>query len=291
MDPLTFGLVLTGEKAHLQRLAAGNPCNIPVAMWEHLAAEIGADDNLVPCSPALLSTRWHKGYAAITLHDGAIISYVALAPIVRAAGDAHSWAMLAAGLDMEGLLLPAGDIYALTNSWTAPAWRGRGLSLPLRPPLIERHLGPGNLGIADMFGLSSPLSHRLGWQMVAWDRVPFISSCVSMDPREFPEQSGDVWHAPPGTRRYQGPHLLIGTAGHALDRYVYFWASDPNLVGKLESQVCALFRGNLRRWRSVLVNAFAGPERLWSLPFEIYDSVAAAGDTVGDAESDREGAA
>jgi hypothetical protein len=272
MQPLAFGLVFAGEKPRVQRLAACDASEISYASWEQLAGEILADDSLVPCEASMLLNRWLKGYAAVTLHDGAIISYIALAPVVRDAGDAPSWAMLAAGLDMERVSLPVGDIYVLTTSWTAPRWRRLGLSTPLRPPLIERHLKPGDIAIADMFGLSSPVLHRLGWQMLAWDRVPFISSCLSIDPQEFPEGSEAAWHAPQGTRRYQGPHVPIDAPDHTWDRYVYFWTSDTHAAEQLEAQVRALFRGDVHRWRSALVNAFAAPGSLWTLPFESYDS-------------------
>lgn len=269
VEPLTYSIVLDEADTGAIGLAPCDVGEISPAMWEQLACDIAAEPTLMPSPASLLSSRWQGGFAAAAIHQGRVISYIALVPIVHRGAGAPSWETLAEGLGTHGAPLPETSIYSFTNSWTARPWRRRGISLALRPPLIGRYLVGGNLGILDMDGLASPVPAQLGWQIVAWDRVPFLSSLVSLPASEFPDRSSQTWTSPLALRRYQGPHVALDDTAHPWKQYVYFWVSNVALAEKLDRQLAALLGGDLHRWRSAIAAVYPALEMLWKVPFDI----------------------
>jgi hypothetical protein len=268
MKPLTFRLVLDSRDALPAQLAPCEMSEISPAMWDQLAGDMSAEPTLMPSPASLLASRCREGHAAAAIVEGSIISYIALVPIVGDAAGAPSWATLAAGLVDRGASLPEVGVCSFTNSWTAPGWRRRGISLSLRPALVDRYLAAGNLGILDMDGLASLVPAQLGWRIVAWDRVPFLSSLVSLPASEFPEQARQGWTSPLPLRRYQGPHVPLDAPDHPWARYFHFWASDVALAELLDQKIRDLSCGDLHRWRAVIVKVFAAPEVLWKVAFD-----------------------
>lgn len=269
MEPLIYHVVLDDEDAGAIGLAPCDTGEVSPAMWERLSCDIAAEPTLMPSPASLLASRCRHGFAAAVIHRGRVLSYIALVPIVHRGAGAPSWQALAEGIDLRGAPLPETSIFSFTNSWTAPGWRGRGISLALRPPLVGRYLAGGALGILDMDGLASPVPARLGWQIIAWDRVPFLGSLVSLPASEFPDQAAPAWTSPLGLRRYQGPHVPLDDTGHPWKHYFYFWASDVVLAEGLEREIDALFGGDLHRWRSAVAAVYSASEMLWKVPFDV----------------------
>lgn len=271
MEPLTYRIVPDQDNTGSIRLAPCDVGEISPAMWDQLARDIAAEPTLMASPVSVLASRCLAGFGAAVIHQGRVLSYRALVPIVHRGAGAPSWEILTRGLDLRGASLPETCVYCFTNSWTAPEWRGRGISLALRPSLVDRFLASGNLGILDMDGLASRLPGQMGWQIMAWDRVPFLSSLVSLPASEFPDQAAATANlaSPLGLRRYQGPHIQINDPAHPWQEYLHLWVSDVALAEKLDRQLHALFAGDLHRWRSTIVAVYAAPGILWQISFDV----------------------
>ena len=239
-------------------------------MWDQLAHDLNAQKSLVSCTAFSLATRCKKGYSAVALHDGRIVSHRSLVPIVASGADAPSWATLTQGFDCQEAALPTASLFSFSNVWTAPEWRGQKINRSLWAPLADRYLTPGNVGISMMLGLASPMAARFGWQIVAWDRARFIGSLISLPAKEFPERATHVWQAPAGTRLYQGPHTELVASDPSVASYLYLWASDEALIEKLDAQICTCCQDDLYRWRLNIIDVYARPEVVWKVPFDSY---------------------
>jgi hypothetical protein len=102
METLTFSIVLGEEDGKAFRLAPCDVGQISPVMWEQLSGDMAAEPTLTPYPVSKLVRRCQKGYAALAIHDGRIISYIALVPIVHPAPGAPSWETLTSGLDLHG---------------------------------------------------------------------------------------------------------------------------------------------------------------------------------------------
>jgi hypothetical protein len=238
--------------------------DISEIMWEELAAHIAEVHNLDPYPAAILARRFQEGYAAVTVYDEHIISYLNLSPIVQRAPGAHSWAIITAALGTALVEPPDTDVYEFTSSWTDPAWRGKRIGVAMHPPLLERHLQGHALALSVMVGLASPILARLDWQILAWDAIPFVSSLAAVPSSEFPAQAAVGWCMPKG---YQGPHIPLNHPTHCWDQFCYCWVSNRDTALHLEQELADRMHGNLAGWRSAVVAAFTRAESSHILSF------------------------
>jgi len=236
-------------------------------MWENVADNFTRAPTLFPCSASVLARRAQKGYAAAAVFENRIVSYIALAPIVHSDSCAPAWETLTANLHLDPSMLPGSNIYASASGWTAQEWRGRGINLSLRKSIYSTYLTAPHLAVGGMVGLAQPLLAQLGWRIVGWDRVPYISSLVGIPTAEFPVQPAKSWSPPKGMLRYQGPHISLESIDHPWEKYIYLWASDVNIAEELDRQVETLFGGDLHRWRSLVADVYAGPDTMWMVAF------------------------
>ena len=267
MDPLTFAIgdeVISDDNLHLTPCSL---CDISEVMWDELAAKIACERTLIPYPADVLARRCQEGYAATAICGEHIVSYISLVPIVEHVTGAHSWMAVTADLGLDPEALPSSDVYEFTSSWTDPAWRRRHISMALRPPLVERYLKSHVLGLSGMAGLASPVLARLGWQIIAWNTVPFVSSLIAAPLKDFPAQAAWGWRPPEGTKLYQGPHIPLDDPIHPWHQFCYCWVSNPAIAVDLEQELAALLHNDLNRWRSAVVAAFARPGSSHRLAF------------------------
>lgn len=280
MKPLTFSVVLDQENTGAVRLEpcednlrleACSPCDITEPMWKELAANIADEPRLIPYPASVLARRCHEGYAALAACNGHIVSYISLVPVLQRGQGHQAWSEIARVLGVDRASLPCTGIYEFTSSWTHPTWRRRRVSLALRPPLLERFLPDGGfsnaLGISGMVGLASPILARLGWQVLGWGAAPFVTSLIGVPFRNFPDQAAMGWRPPEGHEPYDGPPVPLGDPTHAWEQYCYCWVSSLSLAADLDAALAMLLDGDLHRWRSAMVGAFAVPMSSHRLAF------------------------
>ena len=267
MDPLTFVVCSDTPEKESSPLKPCPPDTISTAMWDELAACIANEGSLIPYPADALAQRCYEGYSAVAIAGGRIVSYISLAPVVLRDPGIHSWTVITAGLGFDREIIPGADIYEFTNSWTDPAWRRQRISLALRPPLIERYLQGSTLGLSGMIGLASRVLARLGWQIIAWDAIPYVSSLNALPADDFPDYLAYGWRSPEELRRYQGPHLPLDTPNHPWEKYSYCWVSDPVIARQLDQELASLMHGDLNRWRQAVVTAFTRPDSPHKLAF------------------------
>jgi hypothetical protein len=240
---------------------------ITTDMWQQLAYDISRASTLFPTSASVLARRCQNGYAAVAVFEKRIVSHIALAPIILQGGSKPTWQTLTRELHLDPSALPAANMYASASGWTAKEWRGRGINLELREAIYSRYLTAPHLGVGGMVGLAQPLLARLGWRILGWDKVPFVSSLVGIPVAEFPVQSMRSWSPPNGMLRYQGPHISLDVADHPWQKYIYLWVSDDKIAVELDSQIQTLFSGDLHAWRSLVADAYTDPEAMWLVAF------------------------
>ncbi len=231
-------------------------------VWAELAAQMACEPGLLPYPAAILAQRAEEGYAAAAVARGQVVSHVALVPLGCRAGRPgalHTWAGLCAAAGLGAAYLPAVDVYDCAGSWTAPAWRGKGVSMALHRVLLARWLAEGSLGISATAGATSPRLGQLGWQILAWSAAPFVSSLTGIPRAGFEDCPATDWQPPGGLALYEGPPLDPREPAHAWRQFCYFWVSDPALARRLDGELADLCRRNLCRWRRTIVEVFSQP--------------------------------
>jgi len=267
MEPLVFSVSDDGTGDEASKLVLCPQRSISEPMWEELAARIAAVPNLIPYPAVVLAEHCREGYAAAAIVGENIVSYLSLVPIARRGSGAHSWAALTAPFGIAADQNPTMDVFEFTSSWTDPAWRGKRICYDLHAPLTERHLRGNGLGILGMIGRGSSIIPRLGWNILAWDAAPFVNSLIAVPASEFPAQAAAGWRIPGHVKPYQGPHIPVEDPDHPWNRFCYCWVSDPASAIRLNEQLRMLLCGDLPRWRSVIVDAFACPESQHKIAF------------------------
>ncbi len=231
-------------------------------MWAELAAQMACESHVLPYPAATLAQRAERGYAAAAVAEGRIVSHIALVPLVCRAswpGALHSWAGLCAAAGLGAAQLPALDVYDCASSWTAPAWRGKGISAALHRRLLGHWLADGSLGISATAGAASPRLGQLGWQILAWSAAPFVSSLTGIPRAGFEDCLPAGWQPPGSLARYDGPPLDPCAPGHAWSQFCYFWVSDPALALRLDGELADLCRRDLCRWQRAILEVFNQP--------------------------------
>jgi hypothetical protein len=170
--------------------------------------------------------------------------------------------------------MPQIDVYEFTTAWTAPAWRRRGISSQMRPPLLNRCFSTDRacspektLGTSGMAGLASPVLAKLGWQIVAWSKVAFLSSFTGIPLNGFQPVNGVGWRPPINLERYEGEHISLQNSIHPWQKYAYFWTSDPALAENLDRDLRELAQGDLHHWRRTVIDVFRTPEEVHRVAF------------------------
>lgn len=267
MESLTYFIVPNAGSENGFQLTPAATSDVKAGMWDALAAEIATETGMLPVSAWVLARRYTEGYAELVLYEGAIIHYSSLAPVALPGEGVHSWLAFVAGLDLDPALLPATAVYELGSGWTDRQWRGKGINQVLRQQLVDRHLRRDALGLSGMAGVAAPLDRGLGWELLAWDVFPYVTSLIGVQAAEFPEEAAVGWRPRPGLRPYRGPTSPRDDPTQRWEDLVVAWSSDAALACRLDEQLATLFRGDLRRWRRALVATLERPDSLHRLPF------------------------
>jgi hypothetical protein len=262
-EHLTFRLTSQNQRSTV-RLVPCDADSVGASSWQELAQRVAAEPHLRRCSPQALANRWKDGLASIALRDGHIVSYTSLVPIL----DAATWPRLAAAF---GSNLTHGcpiAVYGASTGWTVPELRKQDVSLSLRVPLLARLSASESLviSIAVGFGASAVLE-KLGWQMLPWSRIPYLSSLDTLKVSEFSQGLETVWRVPEGMAPYEGPHIpAAGFQHHVWDKYYHLWLSNVEMAINTNSWLEHALDGNLQHWRRAIANVFtAGPDPQWVL--------------------------
>jgi hypothetical protein len=267
VDSLTYVLVPTPAPDDGFQLTPASPQDVTDGMWDELAAQIATEPGMLPVSAWVLARRYDEGYAELVLHEGRIIHYSSLAPVALPGEGPHSWLAIAAGLDLDPSLLPSTAVYELGSGWTDRQWRGKGINQVQRQQLVDRHLRGDALGLSGMAGVAAPLDRGLGWELLAWDTLPYVTSLVGVTAADFPEAAEAGWRPRAGLRPYRGPGSPRNDPTQRWEDLAVAWGSDAALASRLDQQLAASFTGDLRRWRSAVVATFEQPQSLHRLPF------------------------
>lgn len=268
MNTLIFRIIPYDEDNKIVQYEPWDFSQITTEMWEQLAADFTHSPTLFPFPASVLARRCQEGFAAITIFENRIVSYIALAPIIHSGDCAPTWESLASKLNLISPILPVTNIYASSSGWTAKEWRGHGINLFLRKAIYSHYLVTPHLGVGGMVGLAQPLLAQLGWRIIGWDHVPFISSLVSLPASEFPVHATQSWHPPLGTIRYQGPHIGLDVTGHPWEKYIYLWVSDDQIAEELDQQIQTLVAGDLHGWRSIIADIYSQPDSMWKVAID-----------------------
>jgi hypothetical protein len=254
--------ILSGPDDDALELAPCEACEITQPMWAELAGQMAGEPALLPFLAATLAARAEAGYAAVALRQSHIVSHVALVPLGCRAGShaaAHTWTGLLAAAGLGAAQLPSFDVYDCAGSWTAPAWRGKGVSMALHSPLLAHWLAGGSLGVSGTSGTTSRRLAQLGWQILGWSAAPFVSSLIGIPLAGFEDCVDVAWQPPAGRARYDGPPINPSDLSHAWSQYCYFWVSSAALARRLDGQLAELCRGDLQCWRRAILEVFSQP--------------------------------
>jgi hypothetical protein len=256
--------ILSGPDDDALKLAPCEACAITEAMWAELTARMAGEPGILPFPAATLAQRAEAGYAAVAVWQDQIVSHVALVPL-GSRGAPHPWAGYCTSAGLNAARLPSLDVYDCASSWTAPAWRGKGISMALHTPLLQHWLAEGSLGLSATAGVKSRRLQQFGWQIVGWSATAFVSSLTSIPLAGFEDCLPVAWQPPAGLARYEGPPLDPSDPAHTWSGFCYFWVSDPALARLLDGQLAEMCGGNLYRWRRAVIDVFSQPGALHRL--------------------------
>lgn len=261
--PLTYavkpGLAL-GRSTLMAR-----PERLERSAWIGLAARLADEPGLSNYQPTTLAERWREGRAAVAVADGEIVSYISLIPLFTRERSQHLFADLPLPRTP-----PAIELYESATGWTHPDWRGQGVSSFLRRHLLQGGNDLQRLYLSATIGLgASRVLPGLGWRLLSWAELPFVSSLIGM-PCTGPDASPPLL---PRQSRTLGPYLgrhltPQQNPDHPWTDYCHLWLSDPELATTLERELATLNDGDLTCWRGRVATLchLAPPEPGWK-PF------------------------
>ncbi len=216
--------------------------------WQRLADNVASLKNLTPFPAHVLRKRWQQGYATIAVARGEIVAYISCQPILFQATRQK----LSEKLGIGGERLPDVNVFEFLTGWTHPAWRRKNISLQLRRQLMARLSNKDYFCISVTVGLgASPVSAKLGWQVVPWSEVPYVSGMIgnSVAGNASGEPSGwQVFGHKPYEDKVSPP---FQGAGPEWESYCYFWVSNLPLAMELNRRLAAMMSGDLPRWQNV----------------------------------------
>jgi len=246
MSLLTYAIAEASEgtKAELFPVSFSPLAN---SAWQRLADNVASLKNLTPFPAHVLRRRWQQGYATIAVARGEVVAYISCQPILFRATRQK----LSEKLGIGGESLPDINVYEFLTGWTHPAWRRKNISLQLRRQLMARLCNTNHFCISVTVGMgASPVSAKLGWQVVPWSEVPYVSSMIGgpATNRAGGEPSG--WQVF-GHKPYEKHTPPIQGADQEWEEYCYFWVSNPPLAVELDRKLAAMMGGDLPCWRDI----------------------------------------
>lgn len=263
MKPLTYTFIEAPGQKHVELVtAAAN--TLTGSGWQTLAAAIALEASLTAYPAPVLANRWQQGYAATAIEAGEIVSYTSVVPVYSEASRRR----LGAIIGVEAGQMPAIDLFEFATGWTRPDCRRKGISLQLRQKLLKRFSSLNCLHISVSIGLgASPILERLGWRLVGWSDIPFVTSLIGVPMAGLEDKIGVGWSPPPELKRYEGAHLSPRQdTGHPWAEFCHFWLSNPALASELNRQLSALVKDDLDRWREAVVAVLTTPSEFgWKL--------------------------
>lgn len=223
--------------------------SVPDGAWQAAAALIAGETSVLTRSAEKMKTRWQNNQAAIAISEQQeIVAYVALAPSLASPTRQKLNEYL-------GLYLPQPDVYAGVTGWTHPDWRRLGLARAIRTPLYGQYTEHQQLVIVSTIGMGgSPVVSGMGFRLLGWDTVPFLSSLEGWyRPGEAYIIGDDYWQVYPGIEPYNGSHITPRThPDHEWHRYFHFWVSDEVIACQLDADLTQVLGGNLDLWRRAI---------------------------------------
>ena len=263
MKPLTYSFTETSFQKHVELVAAPGD-NLTEAGWQSLAESIAREANLTTYPAPMLARRWQQGYAAVAIEADEIVSYTSVVPVYSEASRRQMGALIGVEADR----MPAVELFEFATGWTRPDCRRKGISLQLRQKLLERFSSPNCLHISISVGLgASPILERLGWHLVSWSKIPFVTSLIGVPTVGLEDKIGLGWSPPPELKRYEGDHLSPRQdTDHPWAEFCHFWVSNPVLAGELNRELSTLVEADLFHWREAVVTVLTTPSEFgWKL--------------------------
>ncbi len=215
--------------------------------WQRLADNVASLKNLTPFPAHILRKRWQQGYATVAVDRGEIVAYISCQPILFQATRQELGEKL--GIDRE--CLSDIDVYEFLTGWTHPDWRRKNISLQLRRQLMARLCKAQHFCISVTVGMgASPVSAKLGWQVVPWSEIPYVSSMIGGPAADGAGGEAHGWKIF-GHKPYEEHTLPAQGSGTDWEEYCYFWVSDLPLAVELNHKLATAMGGDLPRWRNV----------------------------------------
>jgi hypothetical protein len=264
MQPLAF--IATEIEEREARLTACAASEIIPEAWDEFAACVALEPTLISYPSSVFRARWEQGHAAVAACAGHIVSYTSLVTVF----DTAFRRKLAAIWPQVGGCLPPIDLYESATAWTHPHWRRHGISLALRGPLLQRFCEPHILCVAVGVGLgSAPVLSKLGWSVLSWHEIPYLSSLIAVPLAGYEAQVGPGWLMPGDLRLYEGKPTFFGNGScHEWKQFYHFWAARNPLAQRLNAGLRDGTGGDLCRWRDAIVQTHVtSPMPFWKLSF------------------------
>lgn len=232
-------------------------------IWQKLAANVAKEVSLTAYPPQVLAERWQQGRAAVAFWQGEIVSYISLVPVFTA----PTRAKLAEIMELNPEQLPNIDINESATGWTHPDWRRQRLSFQLRQRLLDCFSQTNRLFVTIAVGLgAAPVVTRLGWQLVPWGEVAYVSSLVGLPQMAVADKIKVGRRLPPGMKLYRGA-TSTPNGSQPWPEFCHFWVSDLALAQTLNQQLALLLKQDLRRWREAFATVLMrDPHPTWK-PF------------------------
>lgn len=219
--------------------------------WEAIAQASGAS-HVTEVTVEQLVRRWAHRFAAVAVEpNGRIVGFTSLVPIYDVVGQLR----LAARLDIPYVHLPEARVAEFLTGWTAPEYRRQGVSRRLRELVLAQPWptyavtgdgGSDTVGVAVTVGVgASHVLDRMGWTVLSWDYVPFLSSLSGIPNVE----ASHVWPLPEGVGvwGWQGAQRPAGR----LDPWVQFWVSSREQAEAFDRHLAHHL--DLSDWREAIV--------------------------------------
>jgi hypothetical protein len=118
-----------------------------------------------------------------------------------------------------------------------------------------------------MAGLASPVLAKLGWRIMAWSSVAFVSSFTGIPLNGYKPSNQVGWRPPIKLERYEGEHVSLQDPHHPWGNYAYFWTSNPSLARKLDHHIRDIAHNDLPRWQQAVIDVFQMPEEVHRVAF------------------------
>lgn len=198
-------------------------------------------------SAAMLAFGWRTGQLAVVIDKNHIIACRAVMPLITAKQRTFLEQQL-------GCELPPINIYRSMMAWTHRQWEGQGISTALRKCLHDQEKYSNSLLISSTFGFgaSSKILKTADWELVSWDRLPFVSSLMTWfeESRYYSVFLDNYFEM--GTYRpyYQNNEI------DNLNDYYLLWVNNQKLALEIENSLSQVIL--IDNWRNGIKSLFKG---------------------------------